>query len=250
MPLLDFVGLVRRGEKLDQPVDGFVQADLRWFRDRLLPLFHSLVARQQQRFGFGVFPLAQQRAAEHRLRVEGGPELGLGFLANGQALSQVRLGLGPFLLLQEGETELGEQAGQLREVLGHRYSRLAQLLLDQVGELGVLARLCIGVNQLGADPAKPGEAFRRLMGFFEEWDRLLEPAGILVVDPEVGHRELRIRVAAAELGLLPFEHVLEQRHGFVELLCSPVCCGQGTEHAQGVGVVRAELGDCGIADAL
>ena len=28
------------------------------------------------------------------------------------------------------------------------------------------------------------------MGFFEEGDRLLEPAGILVVDPEIGHGQL------------------------------------------------------------
>ena len=124
------------------------------------------------------------------------------------------------------------------------------MLLEQVGELGVLARLRIGVDQWVGDPAKRGEAFRRLMGFFEEWDRLLEPAGILVVDPEVGHRHLRIRVLAAELGLLPLEHVLEQRHGFVELLCPPVRRGEVIERGQGVGVVGAELGDLGVADAL
>ena len=56
------------------------------------------------------------------------------------------------------------------------------------------------------------------MGFFEKWDRLLEPAGILVVDTEVGHRQLRTRVLAAELGLLSLEQLLEHRQGFVELL--------------------------------
>ena len=88
------------------------------------------------------------------------------------------------------------------------------------------------------------------MGFFEQWDRFLEPAGILVVDPEVGHRPLRIRVLAAELGLSPLEYVLEQRHGFVELLCSPVRRGEVIEHDQGVGVVGAELGDLGVSVSL
>ena len=93
--------------------------------------------------------------------------------------------------------------------LGYVILSLAQLLLDQIPELGVLPRLQIGVDQLADCAAKRGEAFRRLMGFFEERDRLLEPAGILVVDPEVGHRYLRIWVLAAELGLSALEHVLE-----------------------------------------
>jgi len=50
----------------------------------------------------------------------------------------------------------------------------------------------------------------------EERDRLLEPAGNLVVDPEVGHDHLRIRVLAAELGLLSPERLFEQRHGLIE----------------------------------
>ena len=121
-------------------------------------------------------------------------------------------------MLQEARTDLGEQAGQLGAVLGQRFSSLGQFLLKQVAELGVLTRLRIGVDQLAVHPAKLWESFRRLMGFFEQWDRLLEPAGILVVDPEVRHRMLRIQVLAAKLGLRPLEHVLEQRHGFVELL--------------------------------
>ena len=62
------------------------------------------------------------------------------------------------------------------------------------------------------DPAMLGEALRRLMGFFQKWNRLLDPADIIVVDPEIGHRHLRCRVLAAELGLHPLESVLEQRH--------------------------------------
>ena len=67
------------------------------------------------------------------------------------------------------------------------------------------------------------------MGFFEEWDCLLEPAGILVVDPEIGHGRLRIRVLAAELGLLPLEHLFEPRDGFVEPLYTPVACREAVD---------------------
>ena len=89
-----------------------------------------------------------------------------------------------------------------------------------------------------------------MIGLLEQRDRLVEPARFLVVDPEIRHRHLRIRLLAAELGFLPLEHVLEQRHGFVELLRRPVRLCKAAKRGQGVGVVGAELGDPGVADAL
>ena len=147
LPLLDFVRLVRGGVELDEPVEGLGEADAGLRRDRLLPLLHPLVAFPQERFGLGVFLLAQQGAAEQRLRVEGPPDVGLLLLADGQALAEERFGLGPFLLLEQAQTDLGEHAGQFGAVLGQCFASLGQLLLEQVGELGVLARLRVGVDQ-------------------------------------------------------------------------------------------------------
>ena len=66
-----------------------------------------------------------------RLRVEGGPDIGLRLLADGQAFAEERLGLGPFLLLEEAQADLGEQAGQLGAVLGQGLASLGQLFLEQ-----------------------------------------------------------------------------------------------------------------------
>ena len=46
-----------------------------------------------------------------------------------------------------GSADRGKQAGQLGAVLGQRFPSLGQLLPEQVSELGVLARLRIGVDQ-------------------------------------------------------------------------------------------------------
>jgi len=51
LPLLDLVWLVRCGVKFDEPVEGFGDAGIALLRNRRLPLFHPLVARQQQRLG-------------------------------------------------------------------------------------------------------------------------------------------------------------------------------------------------------
>lgn len=64
LPLRHFVRLVRGGVKLDEPVEGLVEADLGLPRNRGLALFHPLVAGNQQRLGLGVFLPARERAAE------------------------------------------------------------------------------------------------------------------------------------------------------------------------------------------
>ena len=94
-PPLDLVGPVRHGVQFDQPVEGLGDADGgRKWRDRLLPLLHTLVTLQEQRLGVGVLLLAQQRPAELRPCVESGPDIRLSFLADGQALvNQERFGL-------------------------------------------------------------------------------------------------------------------------------------------------------------
>jgi hypothetical protein len=108
LPLLDFVRFVCRGVEIDESVERLGEADAGLWRDHLLPLFHSLVALPQEWLGFGKFFLAQQSAAEHAFGGEDGPLVGLDFLANGQAFAEERLGLGPFLLLEQGQTDLGE----------------------------------------------------------------------------------------------------------------------------------------------
>jgi len=97
-----------------QALDRFGEADLALRRYGRRPLLHPLIAGQQQRFGVGVFLLAQQCPAEQRLRVERGPDIGLRLLADGQALAEERLVLGPFSLCLEFHADLREQAGQLR----------------------------------------------------------------------------------------------------------------------------------------
>jgi hypothetical protein len=84
---------------LHQSHQGLRQADLPLRRDLDLTLLHAVVALQQQRFGVGVFLLAQQDVAEQRLRVEGGPEVRLRLLADGQALAEEGVGVRPFPLV-------------------------------------------------------------------------------------------------------------------------------------------------------
>ena len=73
-----------------------------------------------------------------------------------RALVQERFCLGPFLLLQEAQTDLGQQAGQLGALsLGcNVLPSLGQLLLEQVGELGVLAHLSYTRRSMGRRPSR------------------------------------------------------------------------------------------------
>ena len=93
-PGCGFVGVVGGLVELDEPIEGFRQADLALCRHRLLALFHPFVAGQQERFGLDEVLLAQQCPAEQRLGVERRPGVGLRLLADGQALAEERLGLG------------------------------------------------------------------------------------------------------------------------------------------------------------
>src|SRR5262249_32944989 len=72
----------------------------------------ALVARDDQRLGLGVPLLAQQAAAEQAAGVEGGPLVGLDLLADGQALAQDGLGLGPFALPDEAQAPDGQESGR------------------------------------------------------------------------------------------------------------------------------------------
>ncbi len=80
--------------ELDEPLEGFGQAELVLWRDLRLTRLHPLVAADEQRFGLGVLLLAEQAAAELTAGVEGGPVVGFVLLADGQALAEERLGLG------------------------------------------------------------------------------------------------------------------------------------------------------------
>src|SRR6516165_9854562 len=66
-PLLRLVRFVDRGVPLNQPVEGFGDAQLSatLFRDGLLAGLQPLVALDEQRLGLGVLLLTQQRSAEH-----------------------------------------------------------------------------------------------------------------------------------------------------------------------------------------
>jgi len=72
--------------QLHQTMKGFFDPDLAITSKFVLPLLHSLVAGQQQRFGFGIFLLREQAASEQALRIECEPIVGKLFLANIQAL--------------------------------------------------------------------------------------------------------------------------------------------------------------------
>src|SRR5262249_53803159 len=101
LPLLHLIRLVGRSVQLDQPIEGLWDAEIPGTRDGLLASLHSFVALQQQRFGLGVLLLAQQRTAEHRLRIERAPNVRLQLLAKGHALTQDRLGLDELVQLHE-----------------------------------------------------------------------------------------------------------------------------------------------------
>ena len=60
-------------------------------RNLVLPLFHALVTREQQRFGLGIVLLAQPGLTEQGLCAEGLPGVGLKLRANGRAFLQDRL---------------------------------------------------------------------------------------------------------------------------------------------------------------
>ena len=58
-PFGGFVFSVRCVVEINEPLNCFRQADLALSRDVGLVLFHAFVARQEQRFGVGVFLLAE-----------------------------------------------------------------------------------------------------------------------------------------------------------------------------------------------
>src|SRR5262249_10641939 len=98
----------------DYPLGGVGEARLAGRGDSGLAGLHALVARDDQRLGLGVLPLAQQAAGEQAAGVEGGPLVPLDRLADAQALAQDGLGLGPFPLLDEAQA----QGAMIPAVLG------------------------------------------------------------------------------------------------------------------------------------
>lgn len=115
-PFGGFVFLVGAVVQIDEALNRFGQADLALGGDVGLVLFHAFVAGQEQRFGLGVFLLAEQAAAEQRLGVERGPVVRLFLLADRETLADERFGVGELLLFKQVQTECGQWSGVFRRV--------------------------------------------------------------------------------------------------------------------------------------
>ena len=100
--------------------------------------------------------LAEQADAEQGLGVERGPGVGLGLLADQQALAQQRLGGGGLLLLEQVQAECGQLPGALRRVG-------PGLLSPERGQFPP-ERLVLRVPAVASDRASSPLAFQLIFG--------------------------------------------------------------------------------------
>src|SRR5262249_41593159 len=110
-----------------------------------LALDHALVALAQQRGRLVVLLLPKQRPAQHRLRVEGRPGVGLRLLADEQALAQHRLGGGELIAPEQGQRHLSQQGRRFGTSLGELLPLGGDELLQQRRRLLALLRVAIWV---------------------------------------------------------------------------------------------------------
>src|SRR5262249_53974129 len=109
---------------------------------------HALVARGDQRLRLGLLLFAQPAVAAPPAGVEGVPPVGLALLADGQALAQDGLGLGPLALPDEAQAQWRQDTGRAQigrpEALAEWFQRGPEQRLG----LGTAAGLVQEVGQV------------------------------------------------------------------------------------------------------